>query len=278
MRWQVLLVFLLMFLPMQSLAKDLIVKEPPKSMDKLYPPVSKEQKWVHLMQKLSGNFGGVFVDMKEQDWTNAEKHAAQFVETYKEASELIPEWKDYFDHDAAKKFAAEVKSHNPEKIGEASKAVGKTCGKCHSEQYVSVWSKYQWPSVDNIKLTDPIDEKEFKYGKYMGLLSGSFKGVTVNFEEGKYEQSKKAVGVLKKRYMELKSVCSKCHSGDTVKQFFVGEEVIKAFSAMETELSSAKPHAANFWKSVETVGTEGCRKCHLTHRAYMIVRDAWEEK
>lgn len=54
-------------------AKDLVVKEPPKSMDKLYPPQSKEPKWIQQMHKLSGSFGGVFVNMKEKDWENADK-------------------------------------------------------------------------------------------------------------------------------------------------------------------------------------------------------------
>ena len=270
--------FLAMLVPVPSFAKDVVIKDPPKSMDKLYPPISKEQKWVHLMHKLSGHFGGVFVDMKEQDWENAEKHADQLVDAYKEASDLVPEWKDYFDHDAVKKFATEVKTHDPEKIDKAGAPVGKTCGKCHAEQYVAVWTKYQWPSIELIKLTDPVGEKEFKYGKYMWLLVGSLNGMTVNFGEGQYDRSKKALGDFKKQYMELKSVCSKCHTGDTVKQFFVGEDITKAFKDLDTELSAAKPNPANFWKNVETVSNEGCKKCHLTHRAYAIIQDTWEKK
>jgi hypothetical protein len=143
---------------------------------------------------------------------------------------------------------------------------------------VGVWTKYQWPSVENIKLVDPVGEKELKYDKYMGMLSGGINGVIVNFEEGKYDKSKKALGDFKKQYMELKSVCAKCHTGDAVKQFYVGEDVAKAFANLETELSAAKPVPANFWKNIETVSYEGCKKCHLTHRAYVIIRDAWEKE
>lgn len=272
------LMFLMIFVPVQSHAKDLVVKEPPKSMDKLYPPASKEMKWVHLMHKMSGQYGGVFVSMGEKDWANAEKHATQLVEVYKEASELIPEWKDYFDHEAVKAFAAEVKTHDPDKIGKASSAVGKTCGKCHNEQYVAVWTKYHWPSVESIKLTDPIEEKELTYGKFMWAMVKSLQGMTVNFEDGHYDLSKKALVNFKKRYVELKSVCSKCHTEDAVKQFYVGEAVTKAFSNLETELNSPKPNPANFWKNVGIVDTEGCKKCHLTHRSYVIIQDMWEKK
>ena len=273
-----LLVLALLCIPALSYANDMVIKEPPKSLDKLYPPVNKEQKWVHLMHSLSGHFGGVFVDMAEQDWENAEKHANQLVETYKEAADLVPEWKDYFDHDAAKNFAAEVKTHDPEKINKAKTPLGKTCGKCHAEQYVGVWTKYQWPATENIKLVDPVGEKELKYDKYMWLLVSSLNGMTVNFGEGQYDRSKKALGNFKKQYMELKSVCAKCHTGDAVKQFYVGEDVAKAFANLDTELSAAKPNPANFWKNVDTVSTEGCKKCHLTHRSYSIIREAWEKK
>ena len=32
-------------------AKDMIVKEPPKSLSKYYPPESKQPKWIQQMQK-----------------------------------------------------------------------------------------------------------------------------------------------------------------------------------------------------------------------------------
>ena len=268
----------LLFWPPLADAKDYIVKEPPASLNKLYPPESQESKWVGQMHKLSTNFGGVFVNMKEDDWENAEKRAAAFLEAYEESAKMVPEWKDYFDLDAAKNFTETVKSHDPAKIGKASGAVGKTCGKCHAEQYVAVWTRYHWPSVEEIKVTDPISEEEKKYEDYMGLLAGSFKGVTVNFGEKQYDRSLKALGIFKKRYMELKSTCSKCHTTDAVKQFYVGDNIASAFEAMNKELSSNEPNAGNFWKNVGIVGTQGCKMCHLTHRSYSIIQHVWEEK
>jgi cytochrome c556 len=259
-------------------AKDLVIKEPPKSMEKLYPPVSKENKWVQQMRKVNIHFGGVFLDMKEQDWENAEKHAVEFVDAYKEAADMVPEWKDYFDHDAAKKFAAAVKTRDPKQIGEASSPVGKTCGNCHDDQYISVWARYRWPSVDKIKITDPIEDKELGYGKYMHLLSSSIKGVTVNFGEGQYDRALKALPIFQKRFMELKSTCAKCHTNDKVKLFFVGEDAVAAFAGMKTELEKEKPNPAEFWKHVGLLGETGCTQCHLTHRAFTIIQDYWEKK
>jgi len=261
-----------------ALAKDVVIKEPPASLSKQYPPESKESKWLDIMHKMSGHFGGVFINMGQKDWPNAEKHAQGLADVYEDASKLVPEWKDYFDVKAAKDFVSVVKTHDPAEISKASKLVGKTCGKCHDDNLVAVWTRYHWPSVENIKLEDPIDEKEVEYGKYMHVLSNAFKGVRVNFGDGKNDIALKAAKDFKKRYMELKSTCSKCHTHPGVKQFFVGEDVSKALDAMEAELATDKPNPGVIWKNVGIVGQEGCKKCHLTHRSYVIFRDVWEEE
>ena len=190
---------------------------------------------------------------------------------------MVPEWEEYFDLKATKAFVAAVKSRNPEEIGKASGPVGKTCDKCHSDNQAAVWTKFHWPSVENMKIEDPIEEKEYKYGKYMGLISKSFKGVTVNFGDGKKALALKASKVFKKRYMEMKTTCSKCHTNAAVKQFFVGDPVAKAFDDMTKELAADKPNPGTVWKNVGIIGKLGCKKCHLTHRAYAIFQETWEE-
>lgn len=261
-----------------SRAGDLVVKEPPASMNKLYPPESREMRWVSQMHRISGSFGGVFVNMREQDWENAEKKAAAFVEAYEEAAKMVPEWKDEFDLEAARAFARAVKTRDPAQIGKAAGPVGKTCHHCHEQNYVSVWTRYHWPRVSTLKITDPVDEKELEFGKYMGLLAGTFRSVTVNFGEGQYARAARAMRSLEKRYRELKSTCPKCHVTDNVKLFFVGEEAQKALAGMRRELDRDKPDPGAFWKNVGLLGREGCKKCHLTHRAFAIIQEVWEEK
>ena len=145
-----ILILFFMAFAVSTQAKEYIVKELPKKMDDYYPPKSKEPKWVQQMHKISGHFGGVFVDIKEKDWENAEKHADGLIKAYQEALDMMPDWKDYFDTDAVKQFAAAVKTRDPAKIGKASRPVGKTCHKCHEHTYVGVWTQYHWPSVENI--------------------------------------------------------------------------------------------------------------------------------
>ncbi len=271
-----LIMLLIVLIPNYIFAKDLVVKAPPESLSKLYPPKSEKPKWIQQMHQLSSNFGGVFTNMKEGDWANAEKRASNLVKVYEETSKLVPEWKDYFDVDAVKKFAEAVKSHDPKVIGPAAGPVAKTCGKCHSEQYVAVWTRFHWPPVSDIKITDPVTEKEFEYGKYMFQITGAFNGVTVNFGEGQYQQAAKSLRSFEMRYKELKSTCSKCHTTDAVKQFFVNEEVMGAFGNLKKILATEKPNPGEFWKNIGTIGKQGCKKCHLTHRTYAIIQGVWE--
>jgi cytochrome c556 len=191
---------------------------------------------------------------------------------------MVPEWEEYFDLKALDEFVTAAKTHDIAKAGKAAGALGKTCGKCHSEQSLSVWTKFHWPSFHKIKVTDPIDEKEMPFDDYMGKLSGSFKGVTVNFGEGQYNRTKKALRTFKTRFMELKSTCSKCHINHDVKLFYVGNGVARAFDNLKAEISKSQPDPGKFWKNIGVIGKQGCKKCHLTHRAYSIIQGQWEEK
>ena len=259
-------------------AKDFVIKEPPKSLDQFYPPQSKQPKWTQQMHKLSNHFGGVFINLKEKDFENVDKHADKLVEEYKKTSEMVPEWEEYFDIKAAEAFAAAAKTHDMAKTGKASGGLGKTCGKCHAEQQVAVWTKYHWPSFHKIKVIDPSSEKEVEFHKFMKQISGSFKAMRVSFVQGQYGKAAKALKAFKSEFMELKSTCSKCHTTDDVKRFYVGGDANKAFKGLAKELNAEKPNPGNFWKNVGLVGKTGCKNCHLTHRTYSMIKEVWEEK
>ena len=255
----------------------MIVKEPPKSLSKYYPPENKQSKWIQQMHKMSNHFGGVFVNLKEKDYINVDMHADKLAEEYKKTSEMVPEWEEYFDIKAAEDFVAAAKTHDIVKAGKASGGLGKTCGKCHAEQEVSVWAKFHWPSFHKIKVTDPISEKEIEFNDYMGSISTSFKGVTVNFGEGQYDRAATALKVFKSRYMELKSTCSKCHATQDVKRFYVGKDADTAFAGLSQELNSEKPNPGKFWKNIGLIGKTGCKHCHLVHRTNSFIQEMWEK-
>ena len=190
---------------------------------------------------------------------------------------MVPEWEDYFDIKAAENFANAAKTHDITKAGKASGGLGKTCGKCHAEQQVSVWAKFHWPNFHKIKVTDPISEKETAFDDYMGSISSSFKTVIVNFGEGQYDRAAKALKMFKSRFMELKSTCSKCHINQDVKRFYVGPEIDNALNELNKELSSKKPNTRKFWKNIDLIGKKGCKHCHLVHRTNSLIKEMWQQ-
>jgi hypothetical protein len=60
------------------------------------------------------------------------KKLAVFTDSYKKASEMIPEWEEEFDLKAANKLKESVLAKNLEKLETASEALQKTCSHCHS--------------------------------------------------------------------------------------------------------------------------------------------------
>ena len=221
---------------------------------------------------------GLYQPQGKTFFENVDKYADKLVEEYKKTAKMVREWEEYFDIKAAEAFAAAAKTHDMAKAGKASGGLGKTCGKCHAEHQVAVWTKYHWPSFHKIKVIDPSSEKEVGFHKFMKQISGSFKAMRVNFGEGQYGRAAKALKAFKSEYMELKSTCSKCHTTDDVKRFYVGGDANRAFEGLAKELNAEKPNPGNFWKNVGLVGKTGCKNCHLTHRTYSMIKEVWEEK
>jgi len=265
-------------------AEDYTVKRPPKSLDELYFGKSKQPKWLDQMRALGSAYGGVFVDVAEGDWDNASTLADEFLDTYEKTSKLIPEWKDYFDLPGARKFAASVKSKNPKEIRDSAQPVSKTCKKCHAENYISVWTRYYWPSPANIKIMDPVEDREVKYVEYMALISDTMRGITTNFREGQFDRAWKSVDALGRRLQELKSVCTKCHvteytrGGGSIKQFFVGDEIFETLQDIRKGFATGEPNREKFWKDIESISQNSCKSCHLVHQPSAIIQRGWDHE
>ena len=68
------------FTALLATAEEMILKEPPKSLSKYYLPESQQSKWIEQMHKMSTHFGGVFINLKENDFENVDQHADKLVE------------------------------------------------------------------------------------------------------------------------------------------------------------------------------------------------------
>jgi hypothetical protein len=111
---------------------------------------------------------------------------------------MIPDWEEEFDLKAANELKESILEKDLEKIKIASEALQKTCFHCHFKKNTSVWARYYWPSTNNIKVLDPLDEKELSYNTFLKKLSDSLKRISLNFEQEDFQQAFRSLKIFKK--------------------------------------------------------------------------------
>jgi hypothetical protein len=276
-----ILLLFFFFSPISAFSTDFIVSPPPKSMDKYYADSGKTSEWITQMRILSTTFSAIFANLDKKDWSLAEKKSAVFTDSYKKASEMIPEWEEEFDLKAANELKRSILAKDLEKLGIASKALQKTCSHCHSKNNTSVWARYHWPSTDNIKVLDPLDEKELPYDVFMEKLSDSLNMISLNFEQEDTQRAWRSLDVFKKRLISLRSVCAKCHvdewtKGSTsVKEFFIGDDILGILQEIKKDFATGEPSEKDFKKNIDYINKRSCKSCHLVHRPVAAIQEAW---
>jgi hypothetical protein len=235
------------------------------------------------MNQISKTFNAVFISIDQKKWKEALQNAQGFNTAYQKASKMVPEWKDLFDLKASQNFITSIQSKDTEKIKQFSTKVKKTCSQCHQKHNISVWTRYHWPSTQTIKILDPIEEEEVDYDEFMRRLAFSFKSIKILFEQGEINRSWKAIDIFSKRLRGLRSVCSKCHvtewtkKSTTVKEFFVGEDMIDSLQEVKKTFASGTLDTKLFQKKMEYISKKSCKKCHLVHQPTAIIQRAWQD-
>lgn len=282
-KFPVLAGFILFFLPYFAHSADFLIQPPPKSLDKFYSERGKTSEWIEQMRQISKSYEATSVSMNQENWEEALKNAQDFGSAYQKAAEMVPEWEELFDLKALESLTASIKAKNAETTKQFQTKVEKTCSQCHQKHNISVWARYHWPSTQTIKILDPIDEQELDYDRYMHRLSSSFKDIEVYFDQQKYNESWKAIDIFSKRLRGLRSVCSKCHVSEwtknrtTVKDFFVGEDMMDALQEIKKTFASGTPDAKFFQKKIGYISDQSCKMCHLIHQPSAIIQRAWRE-
>ncbi len=77
-------------------ADQVILKKPPASLGKYYPPQSNRFEYVSVMHEMSTAFYGVRLNINEGRWDRALDWANRLKDAYTRAQNMVPEWKDYF--------------------------------------------------------------------------------------------------------------------------------------------------------------------------------------
>ncbi len=262
---------LLLVLPLFGVDK-LILKKPPESLSKYYPPKSKRFEWIGNMFEMATSITGIFVNINEGRWDRAKEWAERLSKTYERTSKMVPEWKKFFKLELARNVVREVERKNVKGVVRAVKKLGKTCQRCHSQNLLSVKLLYHFPSYENIKVEDPVDFSEVKFHKYMEKLAKDFKTIRVFLVEREYKKLSKKTQEFVERFKGLKQTCQKCHNSDEEVAPFVGKSFEKALNNLLTLVKNKE------FKKVPMalmISASYCSKCHNVHQIPAIVREAF---
>ncbi len=275
--------FILLLIPYFAHSADFLIQPPPPSMDKFYIEREKTSEWIMQMNHIRKTFVATSISIDREKWGEALKAAEDFALAYRKASEMVPEWKDLFDLETSGLLISNIQARDIGKIKKFITKLRKTCTQCHRKHYISVWTRYHWPSTQTIRVLDPLSEQELDYDQFMHRLSSSFKSIEIFFKREEYNESWKAIDDFSKRLRGLRSVCSKCHVSEwtknpgTVKDFFVGEDMIDALQEIKKTFASGAPDKKLFKKKMNYISEKSCKTCHMIHQPATIIQKVWKE-
>ncbi len=250
-----------------------ILKKPPKSLHKYYPPKSKNFEFLNNMYIMSTSFFGINLNINEGNWKGALEWANRLRDTYKKTSRMVPEWKKYFKPALADDLVKAVKSKNVDKVIKASKKLGQTCASCHRDNEIAVKLVYHYPSFDNLKLEDPVEFMEVKVGKYMEKMTNSLKALRIYLTQGQKDMAQEAGTNFAERVRGLRAMCSKCHTDKASEEIYMGKNLESALTKLEELLSAEKLDQKAIFSTLDRISMT-CAKCHNVHLVPAMVQEA----
>ncbi len=255
-------------------AQELVLKKPPASLDKYYPPASDKFEFLSKMHAMSTANTGITLNINEGNWEKALEWAKELKKLYVETSKMVPEWKEYFKPQLADNLVKAVSSKNVDKVLEASKKFLRTCAKCHQDNEIAVKLTYHFPSFEKVKIEDPVDFMEYETGKYMKAMTSSLKALKVYLMQGDGDKAQEAGLNFVERARQLRTMCSKCHTNKLSEELIVGKDFESSLAKLEELLSAGSPKKDEIFKALGAV-TVSCIKCHNVHLVPAKVREAF---
>ncbi len=259
-----------------SLAKDIRLGVPPKSLEKYYPPNSQKYEYLMNMYQASISFTGLSTSLREQDWKNAEKWAKKLRDSYLKIGEMVPQWDKVLRKKEANALVQAVKDRDIRKIQFFANTVGKTCSKCHERYLASTKLLYHFPDFDTVTLEDPVSGVDYDVSDYMAKMITSFKLLNVYMTDGKTKKAKKEGINFVKRLKGMAQMCSECHTNKLSEEIYFGKEFqqkVKELEMAVKNLDGNKISQAFGW-----INMNNCSKCHNVHEVPTMIREKLKKK
>ena len=245
-------------------AKEVILKKPPESLRKYYPPQSEKFEFLNNMHTMSNAFYAVQLNINEGNWEKANEWAKRLVETYKKTAEMVPEWKKYYDFKKADDYLRAVQSRNPDSVIKAARELGRTCAKCHEENEIAVKIYYRFPDFSKIKVEDPVDLTKYDLKEFMVKLTRSMQAMNVYLSQNQPDKAREHGMNFVERARATKELCSKCHTDKKDVEAITGKDYDEALKTLESLLNTGKPDPSKVRQATAKISMS-CYTCHNVH-------------
>ena len=235
----------------------------PASLTALYPPAAEAPVHLLAMIGLQESFAGIAVDILDGDSKGAREGFAEFARRYREASELVPEWRQSYPEAPVSALAGTLEGGDPASAMRALDAVGAVCHSCHQQTMVPVQFRYRWGSIAALKLEDPLAGDEPSYAEFKRRLATNLAGIAHELRQEQVAGAARQYEAFRQRFQMLEDSCAACH--DTPRGFYVGAEATSLIGELGEVVNSPSPHAGHAAELVAAIGRTSCSGCHLVH-------------
>lgn len=251
------------------------ITPPPKSLDAYYPPKTKQPVFLLMMYEMSASMSGIVTDLMENDLINVNNNFEKFKSLFEKVSNLVPEWKHYFQMDIVDALGINLKQGDRNTIMPAIEAVGKICADCHNVNMPKVQFKYHWSDFSEIKVTDPFIQQKMPFQQFKHLLEANFNGIMMSLHQEQTQNAQQYFQAFKSRFQTLKETCQECH-GDSERKYYVDAEIMQTIDMLGNALNSQIPHREKIGGLIMEIGNNSCGKCHLVHTPAALTKMLWK--
>ncbi len=235
----------------------------PDSLTAFYPPSAGQPVYLFKMLGMDTSFSGIVVDLMEDDIEGARGSFEEFKKRYREASEMVPEWKWGYPDGPVKDLGVALAAGDKALAMDAFSAVGDICHRCHLATMVPVQQRYRWGDWRAITVKDPLTGASIEYTKFKKFMAVNLAGITVDLRQGQIDNARKQFQGFKARFQALGESCGGCHEVNSM--YFVGREVQDTLDKIGKAFESRTVVADEVTTLTQKIGRESCSKCHLVH-------------
>jgi cytochrome c556 len=233
----------------------------PASLDAYYPPRADAPVWLLEMAQFFATIDGIVVDQMQGDVEGARANYEAFRAQYEKVSGLVPEWKERFPSEPVEALGAAIASGETPAVMAAIDAVGVVCHNCHLQAMAQAHFRYSWADFADVEGLDPLTQEAVPFAILMRYLGANFIGITNDLRQGQPENAAMQFQAFKARFEAVGETCQACH--DSERRYFVDSDIRALIDEIGTAVASADVDAVGH--SIQKLGYESCRKCHLVH-------------